>query len=217
MVSKLKNPALTGSKVRDTLSLAGLGTILLGNGQDLCFSHRFGLGSCQLIWFDSRIFRIIPFTVGTRRGLKCLHCGAVDIADSGVCGVCGRDLRGDDYAISSKPVSHSNPRRGLRYAGLIGLGELIAITFATWLSNSQSVPLQVGLFETAILLLLMGALGFLYTGPVGMLQFRWGKPWNPDYAQDVARTIREDQPSRFGATLVLLLLGALTLAIAFLL
>ncbi len=105
----------------------------------------------------------------------------------------------------------------LKYAGLIGLGELTAITFAAWLSNNQSVPLQLGLFETAILVLLMGALGFLYTGPAGMLQFRWGKPWNPDYTQEVARTIREDQPTRFRATLVLLLLGAVTLAIGFVL
>jgi hypothetical protein len=98
--------------------------------------------------------------------LKCPHCGAVDIADSGPCGVCGRDLGSHDYDISSKPVSHSNSKRMLRYAGLIGLGELMAITFAAWLSNNQSVPLQVGLFETAILLFLMGALGFLFTGPV---------------------------------------------------
>ena len=133
--------------------------------------------------------------------------------DSGPCGVCGRELGSYDYAIPSEPVSHSNSKRMMRYAGLIGLGELIAIAFASFLSNYQSVPLQVGLFETAAGLLFIGVFGFLYAGSAGMIR---GQPWNPYYAQEIDRTIREDEPSRPGASLVLLLLGAATLAIAFL-
>ena len=105
----------------------------------------------------------------------------------------------------------------LKYASLLGLGELIAVTFAAWLGNYLGISLQAALYAIAMILFFIALFGFLFAGSSGMLQGRGSQPWNPYYAKEVARTIREDQPSRFRATLVLLLLGAVTWAIGFIL
>jgi hypothetical protein len=102
----------------------------------------------------------------------------------------------------------------MRYAGLFGLGELIAIAFASFLSNYQSAPLQVGLFETAGVLFFIGVFELLYPFYARIIRVQQG---NPYYAREIDRTIREDQFGRFRASVVLFLLGAVTWGIAFLL